>query len=156
MLPPIEELPDPLAELLSVWEALPRSGGDLPRRVDFDPMSVPRLLQNVYLIAVEGRAPRRFRFRLIGEALLAAGAPGRPGMYVNEIPRTTTGAHLHEHLAAAAASRKPNWYRGPPTLQHHKFVTELEGIMLPLAGADDDVEALLGITVYRWLDGRTT
>jgi hypothetical protein len=156
VLPPPEDLPTGLVKLLSAWEKLPRGLSDLPRLADFDPMSVPHLLPNVYLIAVEGRERPRFRFRLLGESVLAAGGPGRPGLYVDQIPRTSTGVYLHDHLSEVVHSRKPNWYRGPPTLKHDKFVIELEGIMLPMANDNDDVEALLCMTVYRWSDGRVS
>jgi hypothetical protein len=123
---------------------------------DFDPMTVPSLLPNIYLIGVEGKDAPRFRFRLLGESVLVAGGPGRRGLYVDQLPRTSSGAYLHDHLTEVVRNRRPNWYRGPPTLQHHKYVTELEGIMLPMANDQGDVDALLCLTIYLWTDGTAT
>jgi len=154
-LPPAESLPEKLAAIVDHWQGLMRQGHDLPRFADFEPMAVARLLPNIYLLDV-AQDPQRFRFRLLGEAVLEAGAPGRPGLYVDELPRTGTNANLHDSLAAAVARRAPNWYRGPPTLQHHAEVVELEGVMLPFAAADGRIEAFLCLTLYRWRSGQET
>jgi hypothetical protein len=154
-LPSPDSLPEKLAAIAAHWRGLRREGHDLPFFADFEPMAVARLLPNIYLLGVE-HEPLRFRFRLLGEAVLEAGAPGRPGLYVDELPRTGTQSNLQASLAAAVASRAPNWYRGPPTLQHHAHVTELEGVMLPFAAADGRIEAFLCLTLYRWQSGQET
>jgi hypothetical protein len=154
-LPSLESLPEKLAAIVAHWQGLRREGCDLPLYADFEPMAVARLLSNIYLLGVS-HDPLRFRFRLLGETVLEAGAPGRPGLYVDELPRTGTQANLHASLAAAVASRQPNWYRGPPTLQHHADVAELEGVMLPFAAADGRIEAFLCLTLYRWQSGQET
>ena len=87
------------------WASLPTGGTDLPLWSAFDPASIPRLLANVFLIAVEGEPPR-FRFRLLGETIRAAGGPGRPGLRVDEIPRTGTAAYLNDQLADIVRWRK--------------------------------------------------
>ena len=137
------------------WASLPTGGTDLPLWSAFDPASIPRLLANVFLIAVEGEPPR-FRFRLLGETIRAAGGPGRPGLRVDEIPRTGTAAYLNDQLADIVRWRKPVWYKGPPTLRHHRDVALLEGVMLPMAADDGRVTRILCLTVYHWLDGRVT
>ncbi len=137
------------------WALLPTGGGDLPLWSSFDPTAIPRLLANVFLISAEGEPPR-FRFRLLGETIRAAGGPGRPGLHVDEIPRTDTSAYLNDQLAELVRRRSPVWYKGPPTLRHHREVSTLEGIMLPMAAADGRVTRILCLTVYRWLDGRVT
>lgn len=154
-LPPPESLPEKLAAIVAHWESLKRDGRDLPLYADFEPMAVARLLTNIYLLGVE-HDPLRFHFRLLGEAVLEAGAPGRPGLYVDELPRTGTQSNLHASLAAAVEARAPNWYRGPPTLEHHAHVTALEGVMLPFAAADGRIEAFLCLTLYRWQSGQET
>jgi hypothetical protein len=154
-LPSLDLLPPKLAAIVAHWQGLRRDGHDVPIYADFDPMAVARLLPNIYLLAVE-HAPLRFRFRLLGEAVLEAGAPGRPGLYVDELLRAGTQSNLNASLVAAVASRAPNWYSGPPTLQHHAHVSELEGVMLPCAAADGQIEAILCLTLYRWQSGQET
>ena len=154
-LPPLESLPRRLADLVRYWQGLRGDNADMPQWAQFDICDVAKALANIYLIAVEPE-PLRFQFRLLGEAVLDAGAPGRRGLYIDELPRTETEASLHDKLAEAVRQRVPNWYRGPPTLKHHKFVNELEGVMLPFAAADGRIERILCMTLYRWQDGHET
>jgi len=124
----------------------------LPGKQHFDPVSVPRLLPNIYLIEIVGQPPR-FCFRLLGENIVRSGGPGRRGKFVDELPRTATGTYLQDHLVSALESRKPVYYKGPPTLVHHAQVTSLEGIMLPLATNGIEIDNFLCLTVYHWLNG---
>jgi hypothetical protein len=55
-----------LAEALSYWDSLPKTNG-LPHRRDFDPLAIPRLLPEVYL--VDALADDRFVYRLAGTRL---------------------------------------------------------------------------------------
>src|SRR4051794_5327847 len=69
--------------LYEYWlRKMPRAGL-LPSRRDIDPTDIPALLDNIWLLDVVG-APRRFRFRLIGDAMHRKGIPGRPGAYVDQ------------------------------------------------------------------------
>jgi hypothetical protein len=52
-----------LVAALAYWDSLPKANG-LPRREDFDPMHIPRLLPEVFLVDV--LPGDRFRFRLAG------------------------------------------------------------------------------------------
>ncbi len=42
------------------------AGKGLPGRADIDPVDIPHLLANVFLIDVVGGSPQRFHFRLVG------------------------------------------------------------------------------------------
>jgi PAS domain len=42
------------------------AGRAMPARADIDPLDIPQLLANVFLIDVVPGTPRRFRFRLVG------------------------------------------------------------------------------------------
>ena len=57
-----------LARLYRHWDGL-CGGRAMPRRPDFDPLALPALLGNLILIDVLGRAPLRFRYRLVGSKL---------------------------------------------------------------------------------------
>ena len=141
--------------LFRSWQELHPAADRLPGMSKFDPMRVPRLLPNIFLMDVE-RDPLRFRFRLVGEAIVESGGPGRRGAYVDELPRTNRGAYLHDQLSDLVRDRQPQWYKGPPSLQHHQFVRQLEGVMLPMAENGVDVDSVLCLTVYDWADGHKT
>lgn len=159
-MPPPSEPPgypqhDKVAAMHRHWSSLPASDDGVPLWSAFDPLAIPQLLPNVFLISVEGDPPR-FRFRLLGENIRAAGGPGRKDAFVDEIPRTGTAAYLNDQLADIVRTRTPRWYKGPPTLRHHRDVSTLEGVMLPMAADDGPVTRILCLTVYHWLDGRVT
>ena len=141
-----------IEQLSEHWRLLHPAPDRLPGKQHFDPVSVPTLLPNIYLIEVVDRPPR-FRFRLLGENIIRSGGPGRRGVFVDELPRTNTTINLHDQLVGVLESRKPGYYKGPPTLVHHAHVTLLEGIMLPLATDGIEIDNFLCLTVYHWLNG---
>jgi len=144
-----------IEQIFEYWRALHPAPDRLPGRQHFDPVSVPKLLSNIYLIEIVGRPPR-FRFRLLGENIIRSGGPGRPGKFVDELPRTDVGTYLQDQLIGVLEDRNPAYYKGPPTLVHHAHVTLLEGIMLPLAADGIEIDNFLCLTVYHWIDGDVT
>src|SRR5712672_2729662 len=69
--------------LYKYWRQKAARAGMLPDRRDIDPTDIPTLLDNIWLLDVVG-TPRRFRFRLIGDAMHRKGIPGRPGAFVDQ------------------------------------------------------------------------
>ena len=61
---------DRLRDLYRYW-AEKKHNRPLPARVDLDPMEIPQLLQNIVLVDVVGEPPR-FRYRLVGTAVIQA------------------------------------------------------------------------------------
>jgi hypothetical protein len=56
-------------EFYEYWLGKGRGAGKaMPARADIDPLDIPALLANVFLIDVVPGNPRRFRFRLVGTA----------------------------------------------------------------------------------------
>jgi hypothetical protein len=139
--------------LVGYWNRIRPATELLPGRQDFDPLDVPGLLPNIYLLEVYTPGPR-FRFRVVGEAIVNSGAPGRRGRFVDEIPETGAKPSLHDTLLALYASRQPAYYKGPPTLVHESWVAQLEGVMLPMAANGVDVDHVLCLTVYHRKDGQ--
>ena len=122
----------------------------LPGRQHFDPMAVPALLRNVWLLDVE-RNPYRFRYRVIGSALIEAGTPVRTGDCLHEaLPEPARRRNMETFLIRAVETRTPSWRKGKPTIAHQRFVTELEVIALPLARNGEQVDNLLNATVFHW------
>ena len=58
-----------MAQLLAYWRSLFK-GDVLPDRRDLDPVQIPKLLPGIILIDIH-RDHYRFRFRLIGERMVA-------------------------------------------------------------------------------------
>lgn len=152
---PVDSTPNPrIVRLMEYWRELAPGPGVLPARRHFDPMLVPDLLPNIWLIDVVRGAPNRYRYRLIGSALTDAGAPIKPGMFIDEL-----GEHIEQDAAHAAFegvinTRQPDWRRGPPIIKHLKFIATLERVLLPLAEDGQTVDVILGMTVFYLLDGK--
>src|SRR5215813_1374292 len=76
-------------EFYEYWR-LKGAAKPMPGRADIDPLDIPRLLPNVFLMDVVPGNPRRFRFRLVGtriadlegemtDRFLDEFVPGAPG-----------------------------------------------------------------------------
>ena len=66
-LPPVTAHPK-MIRLYEYWRKKAAGPGLLPSRRDIDPTDIPALLDNIWMLDVVGE-PRRFRFRLIGDAI---------------------------------------------------------------------------------------
>ena len=137
------------------WDSLHSRDCFAPKWADFDPTDIPSLLANVFLFSVYNK-PLRFRFRLMGENILNAGGPGRPGLWVDEVPPTVQGVHLEQILVQVVKDNAPKWYKGPPMLVHHRQVKLLEGVMVPFASSNDTTSTVACCTVYTWRNGSVT
>ncbi|MBM3534079.1 MAG: PAS domain-containing protein [Alphaproteobacteria bacterium] len=147
---PVESLAPPSPEqmhgsvraLLEHWRLIhPESG--LPGRRNFDPVNVPRLLPNIWLVDVE-REPVRFRIRLLGSALVDVGPSVRVGALVDEcIPNLRAQVQVNQLLMWAVTTRSPAWRNGPPIVDHDRYVTSAEVLVLPLAKDGVNVDQLV-------------
>ena len=144
-----------LTTLLQYWRSRHRSDGKLPRRCDIDPMALarlaPKLMPHLWLLDV-WRNPYRFRYRLVGGALVEAGAPGRVGEFVDEVGGGS-GSSLHTNLVRVCEDRRWNYRNGPPTLPHVTHVEQVERLSLPLVDDGGQVAMILSASVYRWQEG---
>jgi hypothetical protein len=141
-----------ILELHEYWRRKIEAGGRLPARRDIDPVDIPRLLENVWLLDVVGE-PQRFRFRLIGGALHRMGIPGKVGDFADELLPDGNRNAVMEDFRRAARERKPVWFRGKARVPHAVSMFELERLFLPLATNGSSVDMLLCMTVFYSLDG---
>jgi hypothetical protein len=124
----------------------------LPGRKHIDPVDIPSLLENIWLIDVIAGTPERFRVRLIGEKLRRLGNPVKPGDFLDQ--------HLEEATASMAdmrfvvAERQPVWFRGQAELHHTTTMFELERLFLPLAADGTHVDMVLGVAIFYTLQGK--
>lgn len=141
-----------ILELHEYWRRKVEATGRLPARKSIDPLDIPKLLENIWLLDVVGE-PRRFRFRLIGGALHRMGIPGKVGDFADELlPRGNEDAVM-EDFRRAAGERKPVWFRGKARVPHAVSMFELERLFLPLAADGSTVDMLLCMTVFYSLNG---
>lgn len=142
-----------IARLVAAWRAMAPAPGVLPGRQHFDPMSVPGLLQNVWLVDVEPGPPRRFRLRLIGGAIVDAGSLIRKGDYMDDPKFSPDPRGVAAVMNAVVETGQPDWRRGPTVLHHAKHVDTLERVILPLATDGHTIDMLLCMTVFYRGDG---
>lgn len=138
---------------LRYWQDIRPAGGGLPGRRDLDPMAVPGLLPHLWLLDIEP-GPRRYRYRLVGGVLVDAGLGAKRGDYFEEKIRSQDLPALLDVLDRVSGERVIDWRRGPPSINHDRFIARLERILLPLASDGENVDIILGCTVFYWSDGR--
>jgi hypothetical protein len=153
--PPQGEPHPRIARMIDYWRELAPGPGLVPGLKHFDPMRVPDLLPNLWLLDVvreDGRL--RYRFRLVGDALIDAGAPFRKGLFVDELGDQVDQAAAHAVHDGLVGSLQPDWRRGRPIVKHLRFIALLERVLLPLAADGRTVDHILAMTIFYQMDGR--
>lgn len=140
-------------EVIAHWRELAPGPGLLPGRQHFEPMRVPKLLPNLWLLDVVAGTPRRFRYRLLGTRLVEAGIPGRPGEFIDEPGPHADAAAVRRLFEAVADGREPNWSIGRPILRHSTFVERIERVSMPMAADGHTVDLILNLTLFHRTDG---
>ncbi|WP_416896294.1 MAG: PAS domain-containing protein [Minwuia sp.] len=143
-----------IQEIHDYW--LDKAGDrDVPDRRDLDPLlEIPKLTPHIWLLDVVGDPPR-YRYRLLGSQLVAAGSASRIGQFLDEVKPVRDNTAVHEALRRVCAERIPYWYRGRPTLVHDGYVSGLEYIMLPLTvDGSAEIRMLMNLTRHYWSEKR--
>lgn len=132
-------------ELHAHWESLRPGPGLLPARRHFDPVRVPLLLPNLWLLDIVG-SPPRFRNRLLGTALDVDPIAGATGRFMDDVsPDFPESPTYPDYLAVA--KRAISWRRGPPAFRFMEIWKTIERVMLPLAGDGRAPDMMLNLTV---------
>jgi hypothetical protein len=134
------------------WRKIAPGGGALPGRKHLDPVDIPSLLENIWLIDVLPGDPERFRVRLIGEKLRRLGNPVKPGDFLDLHLEETAGSMAD--MRFVVKERKPVWFRGQAELHHTTTMFELERLFLPLAADGMTVDMVLGVAIFYTLQGK--
>ncbi|MDF1790294.1 MAG: PAS domain-containing protein [Thalassobaculaceae bacterium] len=125
---------------LAYWDSI-RNGRPTPRREDFDPADIPRLLTHVVFLDVID-AGADFRFRVIGDAVRSASFANHTGQCVSDLPHVSPDGPLMQTLRSAVDRgvpvRSPIPYEGP-----RKEFSVRDHLVMPLADAGGAVSHLL-------------
>lgn len=123
-------------------------GGRLPGRQHFDPLAVPRLLPNVWLVDVERAEGLRFRYRLAGTRIARAFRDDPTGRYLDEVHADFASNGVANSLSEVVERRLPSWRTGRPTFWELSDFAHIERIYLPLASDGRAVDMILALSVF--------
>lgn len=134
--------------LFNYWRSVHPEDG-LPGRQHIDPVDIPGLLPNLWLIDVVHN-PLRFRMRLVGTRVVAYAGEDNTGRWIDERWPDYNDAPIRQVVEL----RKPSWWRGPSQLRPEKTYFELERVRLPLARDGETVDMILTLTMFYDQDGK--
>lgn len=138
-----------IRQIVAYWRKIHPADGVLPGRQHLDPIDIPALLPNVWLIDVS-REPLRFRFRLIGTAVVEYAGEDNTGKWFDEaMPNFDPKVFVD-----LAETGEPSWARSPSRMRPYKEYRELERVRLPLARDGKTVDMILCLTVFYDKEGK--
>ena len=128
--------------IVEYWQSVhPETG--LPGRQHIDPVDIPRLLPNIWLVDVE-RDPVRFRFRLMGTLVVEyAGEDNTGNWFDQRWPDFDPSEY-----AKVVETGEPTWARGRSRWRPERDFYEIERVRLPLARDGETVDMILVLTVF--------
>lgn len=142
------DLQDPgLRLLLDTWLTLADGDKGLPSVQRFDPLHLPKLLPNVWIIEVEP-ATRRFRMRLAGENINAIYGRSIAGLYFQDVFQPGD-VEIIVARYSRALSEPAVFHAGGSVYAAGGSLTVGERLGLPMLGREGRTSTLLGATVYR-------
>lgn len=122
--------------------------GQLPGRRHLEPLDIPRLLPNIWLLDVVRVPETRLRYRLVGTNVARAFEGDPTGRFLDELRPGPRNPHLDANLRAVADQALPSWRVGRPLLWNLHDFLRLERVCLPLASDGVQVDMILALTVF--------
>ena len=131
-------------EFYDYW--LRRSAGKpMPARADIDPLDIPRLLPNLFLIDVVPGRPRRYRFRLVGTRI--AELEGEiTNRFLDEFVPGAAGTAMARHYDDTVAGRV--YVRRETLYWRQREHVNYDVLLLPLSSDGVTVDMLVGLARY--------
>jgi hypothetical protein len=141
-------LQDPgLRVLYEYWLDLAEAADGVPPVRAFDPLNLPRLLPNVWIVEVEP-ATRRFRMRLTGENINAIYGRSIAGLYFKDVFQPGD-VEIIVARYTRALSEPAIFHASGSVYAAGGNLTVGERLGLPMLGREGRTNTLLGATVYR-------
>lgn len=130
-------------------------GGRRPSKNAMDPVEIaatnPAAIRHICLYDIE-RNPYRFRYRLVGGAIVDAGRLARVGHFMDEVDPS---GRVDAEFSRICETGSP-WHKiGPALIAHLTKIVAVESLDVPLSGDKDRIDNLLSFTVYHWEQGYT-
>ncbi|HNB27032.1 MAG TPA: PAS domain-containing protein [Alphaproteobacteria bacterium] len=132
-------------QLYTYWLRRYSEAGDIPARTQFDPVDLRGLLPNLFIVDVE-RNPQRFRYRLVGTAVVEYNQLEFTGRYLGSIG--------WEEEEALFAQYKRVLESGGPVFGYYDWILQsgakgrAEYGLFPLADADGTIVQVIGVEDY--------
>ncbi|MEO3430817.1 PAS domain-containing protein [Pelagibius sp. CAU 1746] len=135
-----------IRELFDYWLAIHPEAG-LPGRQHLDPMDIPRLLPNIWMLDVK-QDPLCFRFRLVGTEIVRFTGRDATGLCLAEVYPDYKATEAYRVHCACARSGEPAYRRSGVLSNPGRRHIEAERLYLPLAENGERVDILLIMTLY--------
>lgn len=132
--------------LADYWKRIHPAEG-LPGRNDLDPLDIPDLLPNVWLVDVE-RSPWRFRVRLIGTAIVRFVGVDHTGQWMHEVFPDFEKTGAYRDLVTCAAGGRPVACTARVISNPERTYARAQRIHLPLATDGRTPDMILSLTQY--------
>ena len=127
----------------------PKAG--LPGRQHFDPMDIPGLLPNIWLLDIF-RDPQsfrlRFRVRLTGTRITEISGRDATGKWCHDIYDAFEETDGFRCISACAIKGRPQFRKGRVIANRDRVYIETERIYLPLASNGKDVDIMANMSMY--------
>ncbi len=146
---PREPSEETICRLVRYWRSR-CAEGRLPARADIDPVALPYILPNIFLMDVrrEEELHRRFRFRLFGTELARVHGRDLTGRTFHEALEPEPADGAVRHAMRVVEERIPLFVAGKTLYVRNKEWLNFENCMLPLQDEGGAVNMILGATVY--------
>lgn len=133
-------------EAVEYWLSIRPEQG-LPGRQHLDPVDIPHLLSNVWLIDVR-RDPMRFVFRLVGTGVVEYFGSDPTGSALDDVFADFEQTVAYKDFCHVVEEATPRWRRGTPVLFHLEKFSRIERVYLPLARNGRDVDMIFCLSVF--------
>ena len=138
-----------LHELFEHWQGLHR-GRALPARADLDPTAIKPMLPYLYMVDVSYQ-PLRFRYRLVGTAMVEFTGRDVTGRFVDEETYGAALAPIRRLFEIVVETRGPVGGRGRTVWIQGGEWREVESLVLPMSSDGTVIDILLAgyVTIGR-------
>ena len=144
---------DELRPLYEYWDQA-RGERSMPARAVIDPLKIPRdILANIFLLEVH-YAPLRFRYRLIGTAVVEMLGEDWTGKFVDELNKANpkVAAQYVETVDKREPTEFLNEYSKLIPTHRGTRLMRYRRLLLPFSEDDEIVDMLMGATAITAID----
>ena len=135
-----------IRRLADYWRHIHPAEG-LPGRQHLDPLDIPDLLANLWLVDVH-RSPWRFRVRLIGTAIVSFVGADHTGQWMHEVFSGFEKTDAHRDLVTCVTDGRPIACTARLVSDPERTHVRAQRIHLPLATDGRTPDMILSLTQY--------